>query len=163
MTPATGRRVRTIALGTNHPERAGDQNVWTSEGHVKRVLIAGVAGLVAVGAVSASAASFGTVTSDGLGAAAEAVASCDSDGITVDYTVAYDAAAAIYEVSSVELSGVDAGCDGLTYDVALSDGTSSLGSATGTVSLTTGAMSIDVSSSNASAEAVTDVALAIVG
>ena len=131
---------------------------------MKRIVIAGVAGLVAVGAVSASAASLGGITSESVGVDNAVVATCDSDGIDVDYTVAYSSSISTYEVDDVDLSGVATACNGLSYRLTLSGAAGvSLAEDTGTVSLSGGAMTIDMSSDNVDGEAVTGVALSIVG
>ena len=58
---------------------------------MKRTLIALVAGLVVFGGVIASASSLGGVSSRALGSGASVVASCDTDGVALAYTTAFDA------------------------------------------------------------------------
>jgi len=129
---------------------------------MNRIVLAAAAGIVAVGAVSASAASLGGITSESVGVDNAVVASCDSDGIDVDYTVDYAAGIASYEVATVDLSGIAVPCNGLPYSLTLSGaGGTSLGDDTGVVSGTS--MSIDVSGQAIDGELVTGIALAIVG
>lgn len=110
---------------------------------MKRILIAAGAGVAAVSAVTASAASLGGVTASSLGADSAIVASCDTDGIGVDYAVTYSAG--VYKVTDVKLSGVNAACNSLKYSVSLADGTNaSLVNASGTLSVTAGAASLAV-------------------
>ena len=131
---------------------------------MNRIVLAGAAGIVAVGAVSASAASLGGITSAEVGVDNAVVASCDSNGIVVDYTVDYVPATTTYNIDTVDLSGVATACDTLEYSLTLSGAAgASLGDDTGTVDLTGDAMSIDVSALNVDGEAVTGIALAIVG
>jgi hypothetical protein len=131
---------------------------------VNRIVLAGAAGIVAVGAVSASAASLGGVTSDSVGVDSGVVASCDTDGISVDYTVAYAAASQRYNVASVVLTGVAAACNGKAFSVTLADDTTPLGESTGTVSLGGGSTeTIDVGSLSVDGELVDSIAVAIVG
>jgi hypothetical protein len=101
----------------------------------KQLVLALAAGTTAFAAVVGSAATLGGITSDDLGANTQVVASCDEDGIAVDYTTAYDATAGVYEVSKVTLTGIDAGCNGQAVRVTLGgeDGDPSLAEATGTV------------------------------
>ena len=129
---------------------------------MNRIILAGAAGIVAVGAVSASAASLGGITSEKVGVDNEVVASCDSDGIAVDYTVAYQPSISTYKVATVDLSGIAGACNALPYSLTLSGtGGTSLLDDTGTISGTS--MSINVSADNVDGELVTGIALAIVG
>ena len=130
---------------------------------MKRLFIAAAAGIVAAGAVTASAASLGGVNSNSAGADSAAVATCDSDGIDVDYTMVYSSSSSAYHVDTVELTGVDGACDTLDYYLTISGtGGTALADDTGTVALSGDAMSIDVSAANVDAEAVLNVAIAIV-
>jgi len=131
---------------------------------MNRIILAGAAGIVAVGAVSASAASLGGVTSDSVGVDSGVVASCDTNGIGVDYTVSYAPASTRYNVATVVLTGVDAACETNAYSVTLADDSTSLGESTGTISLAGGStVTIDVSSQNVDGELVDSIAVAIVG
>ena len=80
--------------------------------------VMGVAGLSL-----ASAAQLG-VTSASLGAGSTVVASCDST-IAVGYATAF--ATAGYNVSALNLSGVDAKCDGLNFKAQLTSDTGLVG------------------------------------
>jgi hypothetical protein len=82
--------------------------------------------LIAAALVSASAASFGGFDSDTLGSQTDVVASCDTDGVGITYTYAYDATSQWYEVTEVVVTGVDTDCDGLDASVTLADGTTVL-------------------------------------
>jgi hypothetical protein len=92
---------------------------------MKRSIIAGVAGLAIAGGVFASAASLGGVNSKNLGSSATVVASCDTDGVNLDYISAYDSAAGNYKVSGVVLDGINEDCVGEFVEVSLkkADGT----------------------------------------
>lgn len=130
---------------------------------MNRIVLAGAAGIVAVGAVSASAASLGGITSEAVGVDNAVVASCDSTGIDVDYTLAYSSVLASYRVNTVDLSNVDATCDGLPYSLTLStDDSSSIFSTDDTVVLIGDSMSVTVTG-DVNGELVTGIALAIVG
>lgn len=93
--------------------------------NMRKKSIALVAGLAITGIVGASAASLG-ITSEGLGAGVEPVASCD-DEVTVAYTTGYVAGLAgtggsgFVAVNTVTIGDVDAACDGLAYAVTLLD------------------------------------------
>lgn len=115
-----------------------------------------------MGVVAATAASLGGVTSQNVGADVAAVASCDTDGVTVAYTHVYDPDDGRYEISEVSVSGIHAACDTRAIRVTLKDvGNASLGEATGTVS--GGAANNLAVSPNADSSAVTGVAVVIAG
>jgi hypothetical protein len=84
-----------------------------------RVVLALVVGATVFGSVYAVAASLG-VTSSTLGAGGSNVVSCDTDGVTVNYAVAYDSTVPGYKVSSATVSGLNAAnCSGKTIKVTL--------------------------------------------
>lgn len=86
---------------------------------MKRTLIAVVAGIAVTGGVFASAASLGGVTSTNLGSSATVVASCDTDGVDLDYSTSYDTASGTYLVNSVTVSKIDDSCKGEQIEVSL--------------------------------------------
>ena len=91
-----------------------------------RLAIAAVA-LAAFGA--ASAASLGGLTSTNVGSNDTLVASCDTDGVNITYTTAYDATASKYRVTSATVSGIAAPCIGQTLAVTVKNAVgTSLGS-----------------------------------
>jgi hypothetical protein len=128
---------------------------------MKRAAIAIGAGLaVTAGVIAASAASLGGLGSANLGAAATVVASCDTDGVNIGYTTAYEAGApGDYVVTGVTVSSVNAACDGQNISVTLSDGTASLDSVNGVV-LTGGSTTLALSA-GANAQAVTGASVVI--
>jgi hypothetical protein len=87
----------------------------------QRTVIAAVAAVAAFGAVAASAASLGGLTGGSLGADTKIVASCDTDGVGVDYVTTYSAAAKEFLVSSVTLTGVNPLCLGQKVNITLAD------------------------------------------
>lgn len=127
----------------------------------KRYVIAAVvAGVAMVGAM-AMAASLGGITSDNLGADSSVIASCDTDGVTTTFTVAYDAVDARDEVTVVTVDGVAAGCAGQTMTITLTDsGDAVLDSATATAVSGSNAVS---TSSPPDAELVENVHIVITG
>ena len=124
----------------------------------KRTIAGVVAGLTVFGAVFASAASLGGITSGQVGADDAAVASCDTDGVTTAYTTAWDTNDRRYEISQVTVSGIAAACLTKTLSVVLSDGTAQIGSGTATV--LTASQAVPMSPA-ASAEASVEVHVAI--
>lgn len=90
----------------------------------KKLLIGLIAGSAVFAAVFGAAASLGTVGSSTLGAGNTDVSSCDSDGVSTTYAVAFDAAG--YKVSSVTVNGIAAGCSGKSLSIQLVDANGAL-------------------------------------
>ena len=97
---------------------------------MKRYLAALAIGGAVFGTVLASAASLGTITDGTLGASEADVDSCQ-DGITTEYVVSWDGDAATptgdttadrYEVTGVQVNGLDAACEGKRIGIVLTDG-----------------------------------------
>ena len=131
-----------------------------------RIALALVIGLVVFGAVYAVAASLGVTTST-LGSGGAGVVSCDADGITVNYVVAYDSAVPGYKVTTANVSGIDGtNCNGKTIRVTLTGAANaSLAERTATLTSATTA-SLDFSTgagAPVSAASVTGVQAAISG
>lgn len=122
--------------------------------------LAVLAGVGVAGLVGAAAASL-DLTSSSLGADAQVVASCDTDGIDVNWVTGYNATAQRFDLEDVELTGVAAACDGLDLEIVITDAadasiaTFSGSAASGT---TTAALSTPVD-----AEAVEGIAVVISG
>lgn len=117
----------------------------------KRIAAAVIAGVAALGVVGASAASLGGITSNSLGADTAVVGSCDTDGVTLAYTNAYDATSGLYRTTSVLVSGIAVPCAGKALSLTLKDSTGvSLGAGTvASISGTTAAVAIGGSGANA--------------
>lgn len=111
---------------------------------MKRTLIALVAGLVVFGGVIASASSLGGVSSRALGSGASVVASCDTDGVALAYTTAFDGATGTYRVSAVTVSGIAAACSGQQIEVGLRNtaGTASVSTTRTTVTGTSQSLTV---------------------
>lgn len=129
---------------------------------VRRLALAGGAAvLVGGGVVVASAASIGGVTTTGLAAGNTVVAACDTDGVAIAYTNAYDATTQIYRTTAVTVSGIAPACAGQTLGVTVSGASgASLAAATGTVSGTSVSLTFP---SSAAADAVQGAAVVISG
>ncbi len=123
---------------------------------MSRGTIAGVlAGLVVFGAVFASAASLGGITSGNVGADNAAVASCDTDGVTTAYTTSWDTTDDRYEITSVTVTGIANACDGKTLSVSLLDASSNqIGS--GSVTIPTDGLATQASVSLSAAASAKD-------
>ena len=87
----------------------------------RRTIAAVVAGFTVFGAVFASAASLGGITSGNVSADNTSVTSCDTDGVTTAYTTSWDGTDDRYEVTSVTVSGIANTCDGRTLSLSLTD------------------------------------------
>jgi hypothetical protein len=125
----------------------------------KKLALGIAAGVSAFAAVTASASSLGGVTTEQLGTSADVVASCDTDGVTVDYTTSFSNGA--YRVTAINLSGIDAACDGQTVTATLfDDDAASLAEKAGANSDTTQTLTL---SNPVDAEDVEGVAVVIEG
>lgn len=131
----------------------------------KQLMLALGAGGAAAAAVVASAASIGTVNSTDLAAGTGVVAPCDSDGIDVTYTTAYNAATDQYDVTTVTLAGVADACIGQRVKITLNDGTVSLDEADVAAPTYTGGVDAQTADFTVAAPAadVTGVAVVISG
>lgn len=85
----------------------------------RRILIGGAAAAAVYAVTVALAASLGGLTPANLGADGSAVASCDTDGVSTDYSIAFTSGS--YKVDTVTVSGIADTCDGQTLHVTLAD------------------------------------------
>ena len=134
--------------------------------NMRKKAAAVVAGLALTGLAGASAASLGDISTEGLGAAADDVTSCDTDGVTVSYDTSYDATAGVVQVDTVTISDVNDACDQLAFEIVLyDDAGDSVGSDSGTVALTANAFDVDLSGATpiVDAEDVEGIAITISG
>ncbi len=125
-----------------------------------RILIAILAGLLAMSAVGASAAGLGTVTPSGLGTSTQITAACLTSGqITVVWNgAAYVAGASpTYTVDTVTIGAYGTTCRGKSYKFVIADGAgTAIQSFSGTVPNTTSfALSLSPVLNAASAKQVT--------
>ena len=128
----------------------------------KKKFLAVGAAVVAFGAMAASAATLGGLNSASLGADATVVASCDTDGVSLAYTNAFDPASSTYKTTAVELADVAAACEGKQFQLTLSGAAGSLVEKAGTVTLTSGKQSVPLAP-GVDAKSVTGASLVISG
>jgi hypothetical protein len=145
--------------------RTFDGSVTQAEGNLHMKIkrshaVVVLMGLGVTGIIGASAASLGGITEDDLGADAEVVGSCDTDGVTVTWGTA--AGAGQYNVTSATIGGIDVECNGQTLKVSVFDASNaSLGSS---ANVTVDATSETVTFGGpVDAEAVVGVAVVISG
>lgn len=105
---------------------------------MKRLLLALVFGSCAYAIAFASAATIGTVTDAGVGSGNTVIASCDTDGVNTAYGYSYSASTPGYNVTTVNVTNINAACNGksISVTVAKSDGSTP---ASGTGSVASGA------------------------
>lgn len=129
----------------------------------KRVGFAIAAGITAFGFAGASAASLGGITSPTLGADVGVIGSCDTDGVTLAYTNAYDGTLGRYQTSTVTVTGIAAACATKSLSLTLKDAAgASLGS--GSVASISGtSATVTLTTPGANANAVTGAAVVISG
>lgn len=113
----------------------------------KRLIYALLAGVSTFGAITASAATLGGLTPQGLGADDASVASCDTNGVTTSYTTQYNTTTtAGYKVDDVTVNGIADACNGKTMKITLVGASNaSLGEVTATVAVDSTAMTPDTS------------------
>jgi hypothetical protein len=129
---------------------------------MKRIVIALVAGLAVFGSTFAFAAGLGSVSTGSLGAGAAIVAACDTDGVTLAYgSPVWNATAKRYEIASVNVTAINAACNGSAIKVTAKDSTGAqLAEASGTVAA--GAATLTFGSS-AAANTITAADVVIAG
>jgi len=122
-----------------------------------------LAGVCVFGIVGASAATLGGITGPALGADTVVIASCDTNGVTLAYTNAYDATLGRYQTTSVTVSGIAATCASKSLALTLKDATGvALGS--GAVASIVGTSAVvTLTAPGANANAVAGAALVISG
>jgi hypothetical protein len=127
----------------------------------KKTLFALLLALTIFGAVYGFAATLNVGTNQ-LSAGNAAVASCQASGTpTGTYTVSYDSTISDYSVSGMTVTGIDVNCNGKTLSATLTgSGGTSLGSASGTVSGTSLALTPPA---HVDAKSVTGISVAING
>ncbi len=76
-------------------------------------------GIVGAGGMLASAASLGMTQTGSLGTGTQVIASCDTDGVNVNYNTTYSTATGLYEVTSAAITGINASCDLRTLKITL--------------------------------------------
>ena len=122
-----------------------------------------LAGVTIAGVASASAATLGTVTTTSLGSGDSVVASCDTDGIAINYTTVYSASLQKYQVTAVNFTGVNAACNLLAASVSLRNSTTLLTTQTApSITVATSAFSITLTTA-VDAQLVNGASLVITG
>ncbi|MCU1353679.1 MAG: hypothetical protein JWM05_2888 [Acidimicrobiales bacterium] len=100
---------------------------------LRRVIVAAAA--CALLGMSAASASMLQLTSRAVGAGEGTVVTCDTDGVTITYTSAFDTTVADYRTTAATVSGIAAGCSGRTLNLTVRGATgTSLWQTTATVS-----------------------------
>lgn len=87
----------------------------------RRIIIGLIAAAAVFSVTFGFAATLGGLSTSSLGAADSAVSSCDSDGVSASYSLAYDDVDKTFEVGTVSVSGIHDDCDGMTLYVTVSD------------------------------------------
>jgi hypothetical protein len=80
--------------------------------HKKRLIVALLLATLAFAGMVGSAATLGGITNGNLGADDTVIASCDTDGVSLAYTYAYNTTGtAGYKVATVTVGGINDACD----------------------------------------------------
>ena len=126
----------------------------------RRTVVALVLALTIFGAVYGFAATL-SVGANTLSAGNASVASCETASATGTYTVAYDSTLGGYKVATVNVTGIDAGCNTKNISVTLTGASNAnLNTISGTIAGTSIALT---PSATVSAALVTGVSVAING
>ena len=83
--------------------------------------VALLAAIFAVGALSASAATLGGISSRNVQSGDVLVATCDTDGVEINYDTQYESASDVFEVATVTVSGIADTCESNNIEIALVD------------------------------------------
>ena len=87
-----------------------------------RVALAIGAGVLATGAVAASAATLGSLTPQSLGSSSASVSGCQNGSLTVSWGApTYSAAEPTYKVASATLGGINATCNSKNYRMTIAN------------------------------------------
>ena len=79
-------------------------------GKRRAALVAIGLGIIGTGGVLASAASLGVSTTGSLGTGVQVIASCDDDGVNVEYLTDFSTATGRYDVVAVKITGIAPAC-----------------------------------------------------
>lgn len=100
---------------------------------MKRYALAIGAGIAAVGAVAASAATLGTLTAGSLGTSTASVSGCQSSAMAVVWNAPTYHVPNSYTVDGLSLTGLQSTCESHSYSLTVADNTgAALASGTGT-------------------------------
>lgn len=88
---------------------------------MKRIVAALVVGGVVFGGALAMAASLGGIDAGNFGADTDIVASCDTDGVTVDWVADYEDSLGTMVVGAFGLEGLSPACVGQNYRIVLAN------------------------------------------
>lgn len=123
-------------------------------------LLAGVAALV----TSSNAASLGGLGTPTVGQDSSAVLSCDTDGVSFNYTESLTAIPGTISLTHATMMNVNAACDGKNLRFALYDSSDNvLGEYSGTIALTGGSTGALALSAPVEAEQFDSIAAYIIG
>jgi hypothetical protein len=132
--------------------------------NVRTKMIAVLAGVAVTGIASAAAAGLGGLDTGSVGAESDVIAACQTSGaIGIAFDTSYDNVSAEFLVDAVDLSAVDAACDGQTIDIVLTDSADDeIASGSGTLTVTAGAATVGLATSVAAVD-VEGIAIVITG
>lgn len=126
---------------------------------MRKRLTAVVLAVLVFSLIAASAASLGGINQADLGADATLVASCDTDGVVVDYQLSFDFGTGQFDITDVDVSDIDANCNGDDIYVEIGASGASIDSGSGTVAA--GAATVTMTAGTGDAEALDQIAIYI--
>ena len=117
---------------------------------MRKRLTAVVLAVLVFSLIAASAASLGGINQADLGADATIVASCDTDGVVVDYQLSYNFGTGQFDISDVDVTSINANCNGDDIYVEIGASGATIDSGSGTVAL--GAATVTMTAGTGDAE-----------
>ena len=126
---------------------------------MRKRLTAVVLAVLVFSLIAASAASLGGINQADLGADATIVASCDTDGVVVDYQLSFDFVTGQFDITDVDVSDIHANCNGDDIYVEIGASGASIDSGSGTVAA--GAATVTMTAGTGDAEALDQIAIYI--
>jgi len=126
---------------------------------VRKRLTAVVLAVLVFSLIAASAASLGGINQADLGADATLVASCDTDGVVVDYQLSFDFVTGQFDITDVDVSDIHANCNGDDIYVEIGASGANIDFGSGTVAA--GAATVTMTAGTGDAEALDQIAIYI--
>jgi len=126
---------------------------------MRKRLTAVVLAVLVFSLIAASAATLGGINQADLGADATLVASCDDDGVVVDYQLSYNFGTGQFDISDVDVTSINANCNGDDIYVEIGASGATIDSGSGTVAA--GAATVTMTAGTGDAEALDEIAIYI--
>jgi hypothetical protein len=110
-----------ITMQTNQSEmNTGEKTEKTEKKGKRRIgLLAIGFGIMGTGGILASAASLGISQAGSIGTGVQVISTCDNDGVILNYTSGFSTTTGKYEVTGVDITGINVACYGRNLKITL--------------------------------------------